>query len=545
MIGYLLKVITCSGLLYVFYVFFLQKEKMLVFNRFYLLACLVVPFLLPLLKLETTVPDYLGLPAPPFEELHMIPVDPVKPSQEQALPGLALSTTGKKKGMDTGAIVFFSISILLLIRFVRNLLYYRRLLHRYPKIKKEHCSIVLLDADVSPHSFLRTIFLNRLEYEGGRIDDAVLMHEEAHIKQRHSWDILFTELLIVACWVNPFLFFFKRLIRTNHEFLADARVVQYTGNRNHYQELVLRMASLKAGIPLSSSFYSVTKKRLIMLYKESSTKVKRTKGLIALFVFIPLLAVFANPVNGRGLKLNEPVTYGNMADLIRAAQKKVAQLVVPDFSYDTEAVKSSGKDPKPLPAKEGAEKETIPAGNSSEEIKNTTTPEPMPSPVVNLRVQGDSSEIPYRSYPVNKGLAEAKMMEFGKFIEKYVMEDKGEKVFWYKQMLRPALDLYFGMTDEQRGTVNEKLPGIFLAAKQNQLVQVNEKYKNNDRRIIVVYPDGRKVTTSVATDEDRTRFLEGLGLHLGKKRFADYASRTYVYNGKPVTGYGMLYMAKR
>ena len=542
MIVYLLKVIACSGLLYAFYFFFLQKEKMLVFNRFFLLGCLIIPFLLPLVIFETTLREHLGVPVRPFEELYVVMEEPAKPVS--AISGSLTPATGTVDGTAVAEVVFFCVSLLLLIRFIRNLMYYRRLLRYSTKIKKDRFSIALLDAEVPAHSFMRTIFLNRQAYERGLIDHDILLHEEVHIKQRHSLDILFTELLLVAFWFNPFLFLFKKYIRMNHEFLADAGVVRYTGDRARFQELVFKMVSLPAGAPLSSNFYLVTKKRLIMLYKETSTRVKRTKGLVAFLIFLPLLVVFAGGVNGRDLKLNA-YTANNITGMLTGTQKKHTLFVASDLRQDKRVVKDGTKDPGPELKTISLENATLPEMAQENIYKDSTGLRPAQFSAISLPVPRDSAEFPYRSYPVHKGLSEEKMVEFGKFVEKYVMEDKGKKIFWYGQMLRPALDLYFGMTDEQRAMVNGKLPEIFLAAKDDRLVQVNEKYKNEDRRIIVVYPDGKTVTATVATDEERTRFFEQLGLDLGKKRNPNYTSRSYVYNGKSVAGFSMIYMAKK
>ncbi|MBO9595332.1 MAG: M56 family metallopeptidase [Niabella sp.] len=541
MIGYLLKVIACSGLLYAFYYCFLQKEKMLVFNRCYLLACMIVPLLLPLIKMDATLPEHLGVSTRQFEELYAAIDAPVQPAP--VVSGSSATTTGMAGEAIAGAVLFFGVSFLLMIRFVRNLLHYQRLHRYYPKIKEDGFSIVLLEAAVSPHSFMRTIFLNCVEYERGLIDPDILLHERAHIKQVHSLDILFAELLTIVFWWNPFLFLFKNAIRMNHEFLADADVIQHTGNRSRYQELMLKMVSLNAQAPLSSNFYLVTKKRLIMLYKKTSTAAKHIKGAVALFIFLPLLLIFAGGANGRNLKWNAYTNFDMGAMITGYAGKHI----LPAAS----AVRRDGlignnpeKDRSPELVIDRLKTEMVPAMVQVSERKDSAVLRPAQLSVVRLPVAVDSAEVPYRSYPVHSGLSEEKMVEFGKFVEKYVMEDKGKKVLWYGQMLRPVLDLYFGMTDEQRETVNEKLPEVFLAANSGGLVQVNEKYKNDDRRIIVVYPDGKHVTASVATDEDRNRFLERLGLDLRKKQTSDYASRTYVYHGKPVAGFTMFYMAK-
>ena len=65
-----------------------------------------------------------------------------------------------------------------------------------------------------------------------------MKHELFHIQQKHSWDIIYLELLTIICWLNPFFYFIKKEIKVIHEFLAD----QYASdqqNKGEYAELLL------------------------------------------------------------------------------------------------------------------------------------------------------------------------------------------------------------------------------------------------------------------------------------------------------------------
>src|SRR5690606_35930179 len=125
-------------------------------------------------------------------------------------------------------------------------------------------------------------------------------------------------------WFNPFLYIYKKSIQTNHEFLADAEVLNQTEDAVHYQQLLLEKISAKPQTALSSPFnYLVTKKRFIMMTKKTS-KIKT----IALKLFsIPLLVltmlVFSEKVSAQ----IEPGK-GVSKELFRQYKKQVRKATV-------------------------------------------------------------------------------------------------------------------------------------------------------------------------------------------------------------------------
>lgn len=146
--------------------------------------------------------------------------------------------------------------------------------------------MVLLDEKVLPHSFLNYVFVSRQEYEAGRIDNELFIHEKAHITQKHSLDILFAEFLQMVFWFNPIIYLYKKAIRLNHEFLADQTVNQACGEVAYYQRLLLQKATGKSLIPIASNLnYSVTKKRFMMMTKHTPTIRLVSKSLLSAVFF--------------------------------------------------------------------------------------------------------------------------------------------------------------------------------------------------------------------------------------------------------------------
>ncbi len=110
------------------------------------------------------------------------------------------------------------------------------------------------------------------------------MHELAHVRQLHSLDVLFVELIQIIFWFNPLIYFYKQAIKLNHEYLADESVINTCKDIAAYQQMLLSKVSSNHPTLASSLHFSLTKKRFIMMTKSNSPK----KAFIKKFALIPL-----------------------------------------------------------------------------------------------------------------------------------------------------------------------------------------------------------------------------------------------------------------
>ena len=190
------------------------------------------------------------------------------------------------------AMVYVFIVLMLAIRFVLNLYsFYKRTKNNEIQFVQGE-KIVLIEEPVLPHSFWKSIFINKNEFEKGNIPSELIAHEKAHLNQKHTLDILFIEIFQIVFWFNPLLLFYKKAIKLNHEFLADEVVnIQFQSVRN-YQNLLLDFASNKNTVALASNInYLITKKRLLMMTKKESPikivlKVFSVGVMYALLLFV-------------------------------------------------------------------------------------------------------------------------------------------------------------------------------------------------------------------------------------------------------------------
>ena len=284
MLVYILKSTACLAILYVFYNAFLEKESIHRLKRFYLLGALLFSLIVPALVF--------------MEYVEAKPVKQISYPTEQAVQqpeDIINVPTALETGVLDMATLLWSIYFIGLfffgIKFVRNLIHIFFRIRKNPKHKLARITQVLLQEKITPHTFMSYIFLNKSKFESNQIPKEVLLHEETHAKQKHSWDVLFVELLQVIFWVNPLIYLSKKAIKLNHEFLADQSVLENNIDQTSYKNTLLSYLSPdseKKYQPLSNAInYSSIKKRFKIMKKQTS----KTGIVLRSTVLLPLLAI--------------------------------------------------------------------------------------------------------------------------------------------------------------------------------------------------------------------------------------------------------------
>ena len=270
---YILKSTACLTVLYLFYKFFLENEKMHFFKRFYLIGMLLLSFFIPLITFTT----YGNLAESIF------PIVLINNTEEESnsllfseiLPFVVWT-------IYFIGILFFS------IRFWKNLISIILRIKKNHKLNIQSHIHVLLQNKIIPHTFLKYIFLNKVDFESNNIPDEVLLHEQTHAVQRHSIDILIIEILQIMFWFNPLIYLVKNSIKLNHEFLADQGVLSKGINASQYQKTLLLFSTNTSTPILANSInYSIIKKRFTIMKTKTSLNKTWFKGLLVL----PILAI--------------------------------------------------------------------------------------------------------------------------------------------------------------------------------------------------------------------------------------------------------------
>jgi beta-lactamase regulating signal transducer with metallopeptidase domain len=255
----------------------LEKEKMHKFNRFYLLISIVFSLVIPFITIE--VIEEISMPIAQNNAIQINQGSIAYVEETNYLPIILWSIYG--------LITFF-----LSIRFIRNILKITSRIKSNTKTDYKSANLVLLKEKVLPHTFLNNIFINETDFNNQKIEAELFSHELTHVTQKHTFDVLFIEILKTIFWFNPVFIFYKKAIQLNHEFLADEKVVTSYDNVPFYQNLLLSKANSIPTYYLTSNLnYSLTKKRLIMMAKTTS-KTKAILKKIALIPFILGLVFF-------------------------------------------------------------------------------------------------------------------------------------------------------------------------------------------------------------------------------------------------------------
>jgi TonB family protein len=160
-------------------------------------------------------------------------------------------------------------------------------------IKKENHTLVLTDEPHLPFSFFKYMFWSK-DLEMNDVDgQKIVMHEVAHVKGWHSIDVILLEIFSIIFWVSPMVYFYKKSLKTVHEYLADAVVLQTTPTKK-YGHLLLRQSQSGLQIALANHFFhSQLKQRIVMMTRSKSRKEAIVKYLFALPVILLLLIAFS------------------------------------------------------------------------------------------------------------------------------------------------------------------------------------------------------------------------------------------------------------
>ena len=282
---YALKTGACLAVFYLFFKLMLSRETFHRFNRAVILGVLLLSFVLPWCELtiyrEVPMPETPGPTPEAFLSAFEEPADAVAaPFPWKRIIGFLYAA-----GV-AGMLVAMLVSVVRVWRIVRS---GRRTTLPDGRV------LVLTKQPTAPFSWWRYIVLSEADYaESGSI---ILLHETAHLRMHHSWDLLLTDLAGCLQWFNPAMWLLRRDLRAIHEYEADEAVLDSGIDARQYQILLIKKAAGGRWLSVANSFnHSKLKNRITMMLQKKSS---RWAGARALFV-VPLagiaLSAFARTV---------------------------------------------------------------------------------------------------------------------------------------------------------------------------------------------------------------------------------------------------------
>ena len=284
---YLLKVIICSGILLGYYWLFLRNKIFHRYNRFYLLAAIVLSLGLPLIQINI----WNKAEKPNNEVIQLLQVVSSSDDYVQHIS----ATPPRHQNWDPTvllAISYLLISCIFFIVFLHVLLTIRGLLKKYHRQLVDNIYFVNTDARGTPFSFLHYIFWNdKIDIES-TTGNQVFRHEVAHVQERHSYDKLFMNVVMIVCWINPFFWLIRKELNMIHEFIADKKAVE-DSDTAAFAAMILQATYPQHRFQLTNNFfYSPIKRRLLMLVKNKNPKASYIGRVLVLPLAVLVFAAF-------------------------------------------------------------------------------------------------------------------------------------------------------------------------------------------------------------------------------------------------------------
>lgn len=275
MIHTILQILVFQLLFLAVYDLFLKKETFFNLNRAYLLLTPTLSIILPFVSL-----DFLQ---------ENIPQEYVV-----QLPAVILGNTASEAGsnatfwMSTLSSLYFIGVLFTSFIFSFNLLKIAKLRVSGKKKNFKGTRLILLPKTDLTFSFFSTIYLGVTVSEENKA--SIIAHEKVHIQQKHSYDLLYFELLRIVFWFNPLVYMFQNRIATLHEYIADSEITRNKDKKQYYQNLLSEIFQTEQ-ISFVNTFFkqSLIKKRIIMLQKSKSQKGAQVKYLLLLPIIFSML----------------------------------------------------------------------------------------------------------------------------------------------------------------------------------------------------------------------------------------------------------------
>ncbi|WP_297869672.1 M56 family metallopeptidase [uncultured Flavobacterium sp.] len=288
-------------LFYLMYVLFLRKETFFVSNRWYFISGLILSLILPLITFTKTIwvePS----PIPTYnEEVSPITYNTIAPIEENPLDWSLIATTA-----------YAVISILIVIKITMELASFFNKIRKHQKQKETDFTLIHSDTTENPFSFFHYIVINPNQFSKEEFQH-ILTHESIHVKQKHSIDVLLGKLFCAFFWVNPIIWFYRKAMLQNLEFIADSETFQQIENKYEYQRTLLKVVTHQHDLSITNQFYqSLIKKRIVMLHTNQSHKRNVWKyatilplivGFMLLFQIETIAQVKENPEKAHTVKV--------------------------------------------------------------------------------------------------------------------------------------------------------------------------------------------------------------------------------------------------
>ena len=303
---YQIKVGLCLIAFYLLWKLLLSRETFHRFNRMALLAVMALAMVLPWMRLS------LDAAAPVAQQMVVLEDLIVTPNGQVAAQQSSWSVMG------IATVLYFIGMVLVAAWLLHSQWNLRRLMK---KGRKESLpggvTLHIVPGDLAPFSYFNHIVINEQDYRDNPRE--ILIHEQAHIDLRHSWDVMFLGLVTLFQWWNPAVWLLSNELRQVHEYEADEAVLNANVDVKQYQLLLIRKSVGDQLFSMANNFnYQSLKKRIRMMTMNKSSRWKTLRALAVVPVIALALLAFANTKSVAAVVVNQQSKVTPTSQVVKA-----------------------------------------------------------------------------------------------------------------------------------------------------------------------------------------------------------------------------------
>ncbi|WP_431133735.1 M56 family metallopeptidase [Psychroserpens mesophilus] len=279
MLHYILQVVAFQLGFLIIYDVFLRKETFFNWNRIYLLITALLSVIVPFIKIEsikTIIPEKFVIRLPEVIIGNLTESSSVHPEIAN-LAGITI----EPEPISIWNIILFSGMCMAFLTLIFKVFKLVVLASKHPKRWSNNLLIIKLINSNAAFSFFHYVFIG--ENINIRDRDSILEHEMVHVKQKHTLDLLFFEVLRILFWFNPLVYIYQNRISELHEFIADAKAVKFKNKAEYYNNLLAQVFETQ-NFSFVNPFFkqSLIKKRILMMSKTKSKQIHVLKYALLL-----------------------------------------------------------------------------------------------------------------------------------------------------------------------------------------------------------------------------------------------------------------------
>jgi len=288
---YTLEVAIAMFLFFAVWKLFLEKETFSHLHRKYLMSTFILAFIIPFIKINFQINDQNNVIFQISETIQLKEI-------------IVDQTNYSLSIFQILSYVYFAISFLLLIILIYKLVSIHLFAKRCKIQTYNGNRIFVSKKNISPFSFMDKVFFNDDEVKKPNFNN-ILQHELAHVKQKHTIDIIVLEIAKIIIWFNPMIYFYREQLKMLHEYLADEEVILQGFEADEYKMLLIKQ-QIGHQFEFANHFNkSLTIKRINMINKLKSNRKAKLKVLLVMPIIGLTFLLFSFSGNKQIASINE------------------------------------------------------------------------------------------------------------------------------------------------------------------------------------------------------------------------------------------------